>query len=55
MRLPERQLSSIGTAGATGIALMVLHTTGHLAGWAWPLLYIFLIIAGIGQENRRRD
>jgi len=54
MRLPERQLSSIGTAGASGIALMVLHITGHLTGWAWPILYIFLILAGIGQENRKQ-
>lgn len=54
MRLPERQLSSIGTTGATGITLMVMHITGHLTGWAWPLLYVFLIVAGIGQENRKR-
>ena len=54
MKLPERQLSSIGTTGATGIALMVLHIAGHLVGWAWPLLYVFLILAGIGQENRKK-
>jgi hypothetical protein len=45
--------SGIGTAGLTGVALMVLHTTDHLTGWAWPILYIFLIISAIGQENRK--
>ena len=47
------QTGSIGTTGATGIALMVLHLTGTLTGWAWPILYVFLIISGIGQENRK--
>ena len=54
MRLPVPQTNGIGTTGATGIALMILHITGYLAGWAWPLLYVFLIISGIGQENRKR-
>jgi hypothetical protein len=53
MKLPTvPQTSGIGTAGATGIALMTLHILGYLTGWAWPILYIFLIISGIGQENR---
>lgn len=55
MKLPNiPQPSGIGTAGVTGVALMVLHITGHLTGWAWPLLYVFLILAGIGQENRKK-
>jgi hypothetical protein len=53
MLLPPLQSSGIGTTGATGIVLMILHITGHLTGWAWPLLYVFLILAGIGQENRK--
>lgn len=53
MKLPSANMTGIGTAGATGIALMVLHITGHLTGWAWPLLYVILILAGIGQEKRR--
>ena len=53
MLLPTPQSSGLGTTGATGIALMILHVTGFLTGWAWPLLYIFLIISGIGQENRK--
>lgn len=53
MLLPTPQSSGLGTTGATGIALMILHVTGYLTGWAWPLLYVFLIISGIGQENRK--
>ena len=47
------QTAGIGTTGAAGIVLMTLHITGYLTGWAWPLLYVFLIITGIGQENRK--
>ena len=54
MKLPVPQSSGIGTTGATGVALMILHVTGYLTGWAWPLLYVFLIISGIGQENRKK-
>ncbi len=54
MKLPVPQTSGVGTTGATGIALMILHITGYLTGWAWPLLYVFLIISGIGQENRKK-
>ena len=36
-----------------GIALLILHITGFLTGWAWPILYIFLIISAMGQENRK--
>jgi hypothetical protein len=59
MKLPDPQIiigpqtSSLGTTGLTGIVLMTLHVTGHLTGWAWPILYIFLILSGIGQENRK--
>ena len=52
MLIPAPQTGSLGTTGATGITLLILHTTGYLTGWAWPLLYVFLIISGIGQENR---
>ena len=47
------QTAGVGTTGLTGVALLVLHTTGFLTGWAWPILYVLLIISGIGQENRR--
>lgn len=55
MRVPNLQNPgpSIGTTGATGIALMVLHITGFLTGWAWPILYVFLILAAMGQEARK--
>lgn len=49
-----RKNTGIGTAGATGIALMVLHITGYLAGWAWPILYVILIVMGIGEEQEKR-
>jgi|TARA_R110002153_G_scaffold247742_1_gene403916 hypothetical protein len=47
------QTAGLGTTGLTGIVLMTLHITGYLTGWAWPLLYVMLIISGIGQENRK--
>jgi len=52
MKLPT-QNTSLGTTGLTGIVLMALHITGSLTGWAWPILYGFLILSGIGQENRK--
>lgn len=57
MKLPQDNQSihkGISTSGATGIALMILHITGYLVGWAWPLLYVFLILVGIGSENVRK-
>ena len=54
MKLPElNSPNGICTTGATGIALMILHITGHLTGWAWPILYVLLIISGIGRENKK--
>lgn len=53
MKFPKPQSSGIGTTGAVGIALLILHITGFLTGWAWPILYIFLIISAMGQENRK--
>ena len=51
MKLPTTELQGIGTTGATGIVLMPLHILGYLTGWAWPLLYVILILMGIGQER----
>ena len=53
MKLPT-QNTSLGTTGLTGIVLMTLHITGYLTGWAWPLLYVVLIIMGVGQENKKQ-
>ena len=50
MKFPEYKNTGIGTAGASGVALMILHIMGHLVGWAWPLRYICLILMGIGSE-----
>jgi hypothetical protein len=47
------QTAGAGTTGLTGIVLMALHITGFLTGWGWPILYVFLIISGMGQENRK--
>lgn len=41
------------TTGLTGVALMVLHITGYLDGWAWPILYCLLILAGMSKEDRK--
>jgi|TARA_B100000678_G_scaffold87986_1_gene73204 hypothetical protein len=52
MRLPEAKKSGINTTGLTGITLMVLHLTGIITGWYWVVLYVILILSGIGQEYR---
>ncbi|MGY8868047.1 MAG: hypothetical protein ACKVJK_20775 [Methylophagaceae bacterium] len=53
MKLPT-QLTGLGTMGLSGIVLMYLHITNDLTGWAWPLLYVILIMGGIGQENTKK-
>lgn len=52
MKLPTAP-SGLSTLGVTGISLMVLHVLGYLNSSAWPILYIILILMGIGQENRK--
>jgi hypothetical protein len=47
--------SGIGTFGLTGVALMTLHITGYLTGWAWPILYVMLILAGAGNESTKSN
>jgi hypothetical protein len=55
MKLPEiSKPTGLSTTGFTGIVLMVLYITGYLTGWAWPILYVFLILMGIGQENKKQ-
>ena len=53
MRLPEPKNSGINTTGLTGIVLMTLHLTGIITGWYWIVLYVILILSGIGQEYRK--
>lgn len=55
MKLPEIQSKGLNTTGLTGIVLMVLHLTGTLSGWGWPVLYVLLILSGIGQEYIRKN
>ena len=56
MKLPEISVfnkpTGLSTAGLTGIVLMTLHITEYLTHWAWAILYVFLILVGIGQENK---
>jgi|TARA_B100000925_G_scaffold77317_2_gene54614 hypothetical protein len=54
MRIPEIRSKGINTTGLTGIVLMTLHILGHLNGWAWPILYVILIMSGIGQEYYKK-
>lgn len=52
MRMPTAP-SGLSTLGITGVTLMTLHILGHLNGWGWSVLYVILILMGIGQENRK--
>ena len=54
MRIPEIRSKGINTTGLTGIVLMTLHILGHLTGWGWPVLYVLLIMSGIGQEYYKK-
>jgi hypothetical protein len=54
MKLPDPKNSGINTTGLTGIALMVLHLTGTITGWYWIVLYVILILSGIGQEYKNK-
>jgi len=54
MKFPDfTNASGIGTTGATGITLLVGVIWGQLNPW-WLAVSIFLIISGIGQENRKQ-
>ena len=55
MKLPEiSKPAGLSTTGLTGVVLMTLHITGYLTHWAWPILYVVLILMGIGQENKKQ-
>ncbi len=53
MKLPENT-PFVPTIGLAGIVLMTLHLTGFITGWGWPILYILLILSGMGNETLRR-
>tara|TARA_B100001057_G_C22165836_1_gene687437 strand:- start:156 stop:320 length:165 start_codon:yes stop_codon:yes gene_type:complete len=54
MRIPDtKQKEGMGTAGVTGVVLMVLHLMGYVTGWYFPVIYIFLILFAIGVENKK--
>lgn len=50
---PVETKSGITTLGATGLSLMILHITGYLTGWAWPILYVLLLLSAFGTENQK--
>lgn len=53
MKLPERtDRFLIPTTTATGLVLMVLHLTGSITGWGWPILYSSLLFLGHSQEYK---
>jgi len=55
MKLPDGlQKTGITTMGAAGIALMVLHIMGYLTGWAWPILYVIMILTAFASETSNK-
>lgn len=53
MKLPERSDRYLmPTTSATGLALLILHLTGTITGWGWPILYIALLFMGHSQEYK---
>jgi len=53
MKLPERQDRHLmPTTTITGITLMILHLTGYITGWGWPILYICLLFMGHSSEYK---
>tara|TARA_B100000427_G_C15480126_1_gene582545 strand:- start:902 stop:1075 length:174 start_codon:yes stop_codon:yes gene_type:complete len=54
MRIPEIRSKGINTTGLTGIVLMTLHLLGYITGWGWPVLYVLLIMSGVGQEYYKK-
>ena len=55
MKLPVIQSKGLNTTGLTGIVLMTLHLTGYITSLGWPVMYILLILSGMGQEYMKRD
>jgi len=53
MKLPERSdRYLLPTTSVTGLALMILHLTGYISGWGWPILYIALLFMGHSVEYK---
>ena len=51
MKLPT-QKNTVWYSRCPCIALMVPYTDTNR--WAWPLLYVFLILVGMGMENNKK-
>jgi hypothetical protein len=43
------------TPGAMSVALCVLHLTGHVTGWYWPVVYVTLFLIAVGQEQYKKN
>lgn len=53
MKLPDRSDRYLcPTSTITGTTLMILHLTGFISGWGWPILYIILLFMGHSIEYR---
>lgn len=51
MKFPTVQSAGIGTTGATGLVILAGVIFANISTW-WLILSTFLILIGIGQENR---
>lgn len=57
MKLPETKIEYVyrGTTamGYAGVALLIFHVMGYLTGWAWPLLYGWMILVDYHSNNKK--
>jgi hypothetical protein len=53
MKLPERSDRYLApTTTLVGLTLLILHLTGSITGWGWPILYVMLLFMGHSQEYK---
>jgi hypothetical protein len=57
MKLPDKQNSKIivqspSALGYAGVALLILHVMGYLTGWAWPILYGWMILIDFSRHRQ---
>lgn len=55
MKFPETRRPGLNNTAVLGMVLMTLHIMGYLVSAWWSLLYVPLIISGIGQEYIKRS
>jgi len=54
MKITQENKTGIGTAGATGIVLMIAVIWSQISPW-WLLMAVSLILSGIGSESDKRS